>query len=207
MQGIMDVRSVVLEGPRARLEPLAREHHAALCEIGLDPELWTWTVSDVRTRPAMMAWIDDALRVRNAGYGLPFVIRDLESGRIAGSTRFGNIDRLNRRVEIGWTWIGREFQRTPLNTECKYLLLEHAFGQLGCIRVELKTDVLNERSRAAIARLGAVEEGVLRRHAITATGRVRDTIYYSVIAEEWPSVRARLEAMLARPWPPERPQR
>jgi RimJ/RimL family protein N-acetyltransferase len=104
---------------------------------------------------------------------------------------------------IGWSWIGREVKRTPLNSVWKFLLLEHAFEQIGCIRVELKNDVLNDRSRAAIARLGAVEEGVLRRHAITATGRVRDTIYYSVIAEEWPAVRASLEVMLARPWPQE----
>lgn len=202
MRGIMDVKPVVLEGSCARLEPLEREHHAALCDVGLDPELWRWTVSDVRTGPAMMAYIEDALRVRDSGYALPFVIRDLASGRIAGSTRYGNIDRLNQRVEIGWTWIGREFQRTPLNTECKYLLLEHAFDQLGCIRVEFKTDVLNEKSRTAIARLGAVEEGVLRRHAITATGRIRDTVYFSIIAEEWPAVRAGLEALLSRPWHP-----
>lgn len=115
-----------------------------------------------------------------------------------GSTRFANADPGNRRVEIGWTWLGRAFQRTALNTEAKLLMLGHAFDQLGCLRVELKTDALNARSRAAIRRLGAVEEGTLRRHMITSTGRVRDTVYYSVLREEWPAVRAGLAARLER---------
>jgi RimJ/RimL family protein N-acetyltransferase len=201
MRGIMDVQPVVLEGERVRLEPMAREHLEGLADVGLEPELWQWTISNVQSREAMRKWIDHALRVRDAGYALPFVIRDRNTGRIAGSTRYGNIDRLNRRVEVGWTWVAPRWQRTPVNTEAKYLLLEHAFERLECIRVELKTDALNTRSRKAITRIGAVEEGVLRRHAVTETGRIRDTVYFSVIAEEWPAVRDRLKAMLAQPFP------
>lgn len=199
MDGIMETRSIRLEGNHVTLEPLGLEHFEPLCEIGLDPPLWEWTISDVRSPADMRAWIDDALRDRDAGYALPFVIRERASGRAAGSTRYGNIDRFNRRVEIGWTWIGSAWQRTAINTESKYLLLGHAFETLGCHRVELKTDVLNERSRRAILRIGATEEGVLRRHAVTATGRIRDTVYYSIIAEEWPTVRTRLEELLERP--------
>jgi len=116
-----------------------------------------------------------------------------------GSTRFGNIDRENRRVEIGWTWIGRRWQRTVVNTETKYLMLRHAFESLGCVRVELKTDILNQTSRRAILRLGAKEEGILRRHMITDSGRIRDTVYYSIIDVEWAEVKVRLEAKLATP--------
>jgi len=121
---------------------------------------------------------------------------DKSSGTVVGSTRFGNIDPANRRVEIGWTWISPGFQRTYINSEAKYLMLRHAFDVWDCVRVELKTDVLNEKSRAAMLRLGAVEEGVLRRHILTYSGRFRDTIYYSILDHEWPAVRARLEARL-----------
>jgi RimJ/RimL family protein N-acetyltransferase len=120
-------------------------------------------------------------------------------GRIVGSTRFGNIDRENRHTEIGWTWIAPAWQRTAVNTEAKLLMLRHAFEEWKCIRVELKTDVLNERSRSAIVRLGAREEGVFRKHLIARGGRVRDSIFYSIIDEEWPSVRERLERRLAAP--------
>jgi RimJ/RimL family protein N-acetyltransferase len=198
MDGVMEIQPIRLEGSHVALEPLGLEHFEALCEIGLDPSLWEWTISDVRSPADMRAWIDDALRARDAGSALPFIIRDRASGRAAGSTRYGNIDGSNRRVEIGWTWIGSAWQRTRINTESKYLLLRHAFETVGCHRVELKTDVLNERSRRAILRIGATEEGILRRHAVTATGRIRDTVYYSVVAEEWPTVRTRLEALLER---------
>lgn len=197
MRGIMEVRPVRLEGRHVALEPLEKEHIEPLAEVGLDPTLWQWTITNVRTLADMRAYVEDALRIRDAGYALPFVIRDRASGRAVGSTRYGNIDRINRRVEIGWTWIASHWQRTAINTEAKLLLLEHAFDTLQCIRVELKTDVLNERSRRAIERIGATEEGILRRHAVTATGRIRDTVYYSVIAEEWQAVRTRLEHMLA----------
>jgi N-acetyltransferase len=187
---------VPIEGSTVRLEALTTSHHADLCAAGLDDELWRWTVSTVRTADDMAAYIDDALTMRAAYAAFPFVIIARESGRVAGSTRFGNIDSANRRLEIGWTWLAPEFQRTAVNTETKYLLLRTAFEQLGCVRVEFKTDVLNEQSRRALERLGAKEEGVLRQHMITATGRLRDSIYFSIIDGEWPTVKRALEGRL-----------
>jgi RimJ/RimL family protein N-acetyltransferase len=140
----------------------------------------------------MRAYVDGALADAKAGTALPFVTIDKESGEVIGSTRFGNIDRANRRVEIGWTWVTPRFQRTHVNSEAKYLMLTHAFDVLGCVRVELKTDVLNTKSRDAMLRMGAKEEGVLRKHMLAYGGRWRDTIYYSVLDTEWPEVRQRL---------------
>lgn len=185
-----------LEGSHVVLEPLSRRHSAELCVAGLDPDLWRWTTTELRTRADMLRYVRNALRLQRAGTALPFAIRERAEGRVVGSTRFGNIDRENRRVEIGWTWIAAPWQRTAVNTECKYLLLRHAFETGGCIRVEFKTDVLNERSRAALRRIGAIEEGVLRSHMITSTGRIRDTVYFSILAAEWPGVKAALEASL-----------
>jgi RimJ/RimL family protein N-acetyltransferase len=193
----MDIRPVVLEGRVIRLEPLSADHHAALCEVGLDPELWRWTVQLVRTPEEIRSYIEAALEQHVTGAAVPFATRHLASGRIVGSTRFGNIDRPNRRVEIGWTWIARPWQRTAANTEAKYLMLRHAFEAWGCIRVEFKTDVLNETSRRALLRIGATEGGVLRQHMITAAGRVRDTLYFSIVRAEWPTVKAALEARLS----------
>jgi RimJ/RimL family protein N-acetyltransferase len=170
-----------------------------LCEIGLDEALWRWTLGHVRTREEMRAYLEVALNGRTEGTTLPFAILAQPGGQVVGSTRFGNIDRENRRVEIGWTWIGRRWQRTAVNTEIKYLMLRHAFETLGCVRVEFKTDTLNQTSRRAILRLGAKEEGILRRHMITDGGRIRDTVYYSIIDGEWAEVKARLEAKLAAP--------
>lgn len=184
------------EGEVVRLEPLSLDHVRELAPIALDPELWRFTVSQVATEDDLRAYIEAALRERDAGTALPFVIRERATGRAIGSTRFGNIDRHNRRVEIGWTWIARAWQRTAVNTEAKLLLLRYAFETLGCNRVEFKTDVLNERSRAALARIGAREEGVMRRHMVTDSGRVRDSVYFSIIAEEWPEVRAKLQSRL-----------
>ena len=195
----MEIRPVVLEGQVVRLEPLSMDHHAALCAVGFDPELWRWTLNLVQTPEQMKEYMKAALDGQARGSELPFATCERASGRAVGSTRFGNIDRANRRVEIGWTWIARPWQRTAVNTEAKYLMLRHAFEQWGCVRVELKTDVLNEASRAALRRLGAKEEGVLRRHMITATGRIRDTVYYSILDSEWPAVKAMLEAKLAQP--------
>ena len=192
------MRPLILEGDVVRLEPLAPEHHAALCDIGLDDELWRWTVALVRSPDDMRAYIESALALRAQGTAYPFTTVERASGRVVGSTRYGNIDAANRRLEIGWTWIGRDWQRTTINTEAKYLMLRHAFEVMGCVRVELKTDALNTRSRTAIARIGAREEGVLRSHMITASGRVRDTVFFSIISEEWPAVKQRLEAMLQR---------
>lgn len=192
----MLVVPVVLEGRQVRLEPLREDHLAGLAEMGLDEELWRWIPTPVRTTEEMAAYIATALREQAHGVSLPFALVERRTGRPIGSTRYGNIDRTHRRVEIGWTWVAREWQRTAINTEVKYLLLTHAFERLGCIRVELKTDSLNERSRAAILRIGAREEGTFRNHMITASGRIRHTVYFSMVDSEWPGVKARLEEKL-----------
>ena len=197
----MFVAPVTLEGAHVRLEPLAKGHLAGLAEVGLDEELWRWIPTAVRTREEMAGYIETALNEQERGVSLPFAILEKATGRSIGSTRYGNIDRTHHRVEIGWTWVAREWQRTAMNTEAKYLLLKHAFESLGCMRVELKTDSLNEKSRAAILRIGAKEEGIFRNHMITASGRIRHSAYYSIIDSEWPAVKARLEARL-RPQQP-----
>lgn len=189
--------SPILEGAHVRLEPLTAAHIEPLAAVAFDDELWRWTINRVATMDDLTTYVQSALREQQAGTALPFATIERSSGRVIGSTRFGNIDMANRRAEIGWTWIAKPWQRTSLNTEAKYLMLRHAFDVLGCNRVELKTDALNQKSRRAIARIGAVEEGVLRSHMITATGRVRDTVYYSIIAAEWPAIRASLEARLS----------
>jgi RimJ/RimL family protein N-acetyltransferase len=193
----MLVSPVMLEGAYVRLEPLARVHLAGLAEVGLDEELWRWIPTPVRTQEEMAAYIEAALGEQERGESLPFAIAEKTTRRAIGSTRYGNIDRTHHRVEIGWTWVAREWQRTAMNTEAKYLLLRHAFETLGCMRVELKTDSLNARSRAAILRIGAREEGIFRNHMITASGRIRHTVYFSIIDSEWPAAKARLEAILS----------
>lgn len=192
----MLVEPVTLEGRHVRLEPLSQAHHADLSASGLDPELWRWIPTQVRTPEEMSAYIETALGEQSRGVSLPFAILEKCTGRAIGSTRYGNIERTHHRVEIGWTWLAPAWQRTPVNTEAKYLLLCHAFETLGCIRVELKTDSLNDRSRAAILRIGAREEGTFRNHMITSTGRIRHTVYFSISDSEWPEVKARLEARL-----------
>jgi RimJ/RimL family protein N-acetyltransferase len=192
----MVVAPIVLEGQHVRLEPLREDHLTGLAAVGLDPELWRWIPTPVRTAEEMAVYIATALREQEQGASLPFALVERRTGRLMGSTRYGNIDRTNRHVEIGWTWVAPEWQRTAINTEAKYLLLKHAFETLNCIRVELKTDSLNERSRAAILRLGAREEGIFRNHMITASGRIRHTVYFSIVDSEWPDVKARLEARL-----------
>ncbi len=192
----MNIVPVTLEGKHARLEPLSPGHLDGLCQAGLDEDLWRWIPIQVRTAEEMRSYIEKALEEQAAGSSLPFGTIERASGRPVGSTRYMNIDRSNRRLEIGSTWIARNWQRTAVNTEAKYLMLRHAFEQLGCIRVELKTDSLNQRSRQAILRLGAREEGTLRNHMITSTGRVRHTVYYSIIDSEWPAVKKGLEQKL-----------
>ena len=192
----MNVAPVILEGSHVRLEPLAKAHLAGLAQVGLEEELWRWIPVPVRTVEEMAAYIETALQEQERGVSLPFALMEKATGRAIGSTRYGNIDRTHRRVEIGWTWVAREWQRTAVNTEAKYLLLKHAFETLGCIRVELKTDSLNEKSRAAILRIGAREEGIFRNHMITAKGRIRHTVYFSIVDPEWPAVKARLESLL-----------
>ena len=193
----MLIEPVTLRGRHVRLEPLIRSHLDALVDIGLEEDLWRWTVSQIRTRDHMRAYMDEAFEAQARGTALPFVTIHQASNRVAGSTRFANIDREHRRAEIGWTWIASPWQRTVVNTEAKYLMFRHAFETWGCIRVELKTDALNARSRAAILRIGATEEGTFRNHMITESGRFRDTMYFSILDREWPAVKRRLEARLA----------
>ncbi len=194
----MDVKAVTLEGKRVRLAPMSADHVDALAKAGSDEMLWKWTSSRADSPESMRLYVDAALADAKAGTALPFVTIDKSSGEVIGSTRFGNIDRANRRMEIGWTWIMPRFQRTHVNSEAKYLMLMHAFDALGCVRVELKTDVLNTKSRAAMLRMGAKEEGVLRKHMLTYSGRWRDTIYYSVLDTEWQEVRERLQGFVDR---------
>ena len=182
-----------------RLEPLSLAHQDRLCAVGLDAELWRWAQTSLATPTDMRAYIETALTWQAQGTALPFAIVARTTGQVVGSTRYANIDRADRRLEIGWTWLARAAQRTPVNTETKYLLLCHAFEVLRCIRVEFKTDLLNERSRAALLRIGAKQEGVLWSHMITASGRVRDSVYFSILAAEWPAVKVGLEEKLARP--------
>jgi N-acetyltransferase len=192
----MKTKPITLEGRSVRLEQLTAAHHAALCEVGLDPELWRLIPYRVFTADEMRDYIGSALEAQAAGTAIPFATVERASGRVVGSTRFMNIDAANRRVEIGATWIAKPWQRTALNTEAKYLMLRHAFETLDCIRVELKTDALNQQSRQAILRIGAREEGIFRQHMVTWSGRLRDTVYYSILDSEWPSVKESLEAKL-----------
>ena len=194
----MIIKPVTLEGTYVRLEPLVEGHHAALCEVGLEAELWQLIPYRVTTEQEMRDYIVAALHEETTGKSLPFATVERASGKVIGATRFMNIDGANRRVEIGGTWIAAPWQRTVINTEAKYLMLRHAFEVLGCVRVELKTDVLNTRSRNAILRIGAREEGTLRRHVVTWSGRIRDTVYFSILDSEWPQVKADLELKLKR---------
>jgi RimJ/RimL family protein N-acetyltransferase len=192
----MNVAPVILEGRHVRLEPLSQAHHADLAAVGLAEDLWRWIPTPVRTPEEMAGYIATALEEQARGVALPFALMEKAGGRAIGSTRYGNIDRTHHRVEIGWTWVAPEWQRTAVNTEAKYLLLRHAFETLGCIRVELKTDSLNERSRAAILRIGAREEGTFRNHMITGSGRIRHSVYFSILDSEWPDVKSRLQMKL-----------
>ena len=196
----MVVEPVTLQGKYVRLEPLSMDHLDQLWAIGQDQDLWKWISYQINTPDEMRTYIKTALDWQAIGTALPFVTIWQATNEIVGSTRFGNIDTGNHRVEIGWTWIGKPWQRTPVNTEAKFLMLQHAFEVWHCIRVELKTDKLNERSRAAIRRIGAKEEGIFRHHVITESGRLRDSVYFSIIDTEWPEVKARLLKMLARPY-------
>ena len=194
----MDATPVTLYGARVRLEPMRAEHLAGLTAAGAFEELWRWTRTFAHTPDSMREYVDEALAEATAGRALPFVTMDRGSGRVIGSTRFANFDAANKHVEIGWTWITPEFQRTHVNTEAKLLMLCHAFEKWGCARVELKTDVLNAKSRNAMLRMGAKEEGILRKHVLAYNERWRDSIYYSVLDSEWPEVKSFLMGGLAR---------
>jgi len=192
----MKVEKIRLEGEFVRLEPLEIGHLEKLCEVGLDESLWLWTANIIKTSADMKGYIETALDEFRRGLSLPFVTIEKSSDKIVGSTRFGNIDAKNRKTEIGWTWINPRWQRTFVNTEAKLLMLTHAFETWNYVRVELKTDVLNEKSQKAMLRLGAQKEGVLRRHLITDAGRIRDTVYFSILDSEWQTVKANLEEKL-----------
>lgn len=197
MNSPSSIHPTTLQGRHVRLEPLTIDHLDALCVAGLDEELWRWTPRRITSRDEMRTFVEDALEGQQRGEMLPFATIERSSGRVVGSTRFGAIDLANRRVEIGWTWVAVPWQRTAINTEAKLLMLAHAFDTWGCHRVEFKTDALNVRSRQAIIRLGAMEEGTLRKHIVTGSGRIRDTVYFSIIDDEWPGVRDRLSSRVA----------
>lgn len=188
----MNVTAVVLTGTRARLIPMEATHVDPLYEAGRSAEIWRYMPMRVETLDDMRRLVEEALRARERGTEFPFVIIDQQAAAIVGSTRFLEISPAHRGIEIGWTWLSPRAWRTAINTECKYLLLRHCFEALGAIRVQLKTDARNIRSQEAIERLGAIREGVLRHHRIMPDGYLRDSVYYSILAEEWPAVRARL---------------
>jgi RimJ/RimL family protein N-acetyltransferase len=192
------VTPVTLEGSVVRLEPIRRDHAAIFWDVAKDAvdDIFRWIPYRMKSREDFQQVVDKAFAEQGRGESVVFVTVERASGRVIGSTRFMNIDRANRRVEIGSTWIAPAWQRTGVNTEAKYLMLRHAFEEWKCIRVELKTDALNQKSRNAILRIGAQEEGTLRQHVITWTGRVRDSVYFSILEAEWPEVKARLESML-----------
>jgi RimJ/RimL family protein N-acetyltransferase len=192
----MQVKPIVLQGNHVRLEPLTEAHIPGLTEIGAGQDFWNFMLyGDIETEADMRNWVLDIMARGKKGADLPFAVIHLASGRVAGATRYLNIMPKDRGLEIGGTWYGTEFQRTAVNTECKYLLLKHAFETLGCIRVQLKTDLLNVRSQKAIERIGAVREGVLRNHMILPDGRFRHSVFYSIIDSEWEGVEKRLEEM------------
>jgi len=193
----VEIKPVVLTGKYVRLEPMTEEHVPGLAEIGVGQTFWDFMLyGNINTVDDMRNWVMDILARTEKGTDLPFVAIHLASGRVAGATRYLNIMPKDRGLEIGGTWYGPEFQRTPVNTECKYVLLQHAFETLGCIRVQLKTDLRNERSQKAIERIGAVKEGILRNHMILPDGRYRDSVYYSILDTEWLEVKKRLEEMM-----------
>jgi RimJ/RimL family protein N-acetyltransferase len=194
---MVDLTPVTLEGRHVRLEPLSPRHTPDLARVAFDPELWRWTPTQIHSMDDLEGYVETALSLHRAGTALPFATVDRSTGRAIGSTRFGNVDLPNRRVEIGWSWLGRDYQRKAFNTEAKLLMLAHAFERMDCIRVELRADVLNLKSRDAIARLGATQEGILRHHMILPDGRLIDWVYYGILRDEWPSVRAGLELRLA----------
>ena len=193
----MEIKPVILQGRHVRLEPMTETHIPALGEIGAGQTFWDFMVyGSVHTEEDMRDWVMDILSRAEKGTDLPFVAIHLASGLVAGATRYLNIIPKDRGLEIGGTWYGLEFQRTPVNTECKYLLLQYAFETLGCIRVQLKTDLRNERSQKAIERIGAIKEGVLRNHMILPDGHYRHSVFYSILDTEWGEVKKKLEEML-----------
>jgi RimJ/RimL family protein N-acetyltransferase len=196
---MMAVKPIVLLGKHVRLEPLSEAHVPGLAEIGVGQNFWHFMLyGDMNSEADIQNWVLDIMSRGQRGRDLPFAVIHLESGRVAGATRYLNIAPNDRGLEIGGTWYGTEFQRSAVNTECKYLLMSHAFETLHTIRVQLKTDLINERSQRAIERLGAKKEGILRNHMILPDGRIRDSVFYSILDREWLAVKKNLEAMMDR---------
>jgi N-acetyltransferase len=197
--GAFDPRPIVLEGAAARLVPLERSHAEGLFAAGQDETIWRWmTRPPFRDVEDARGWIGEALAGLASGEEVPFAVFEASGAGPIGSTRYMDIHRADRGLEIGWTWLDAAHRRTPVNTECKFLLLRHAFEALGAHRVMFKTDLRNEISRRAIERLGAVQEGIFRKHRITRGGVLRHSVYYSIVDDEWPLVRERLEGMMRR---------
>jgi RimJ/RimL family protein N-acetyltransferase len=193
------VSPVTLQGQYVRLEPLNEIHIPGLTEIGAGQDFWNFMLyGRMETEEDMRNWVLDIMSRADKGTDQPFAVIHLASGRVAGATRYLNIVPNDRGLEVGGTWYGLDFQRTVVNTECKYLLFTHAFETLKCIRLQIKTDLRNVRSQKAIERIGAKKEGILRNHMILPDGRYRDSVFYSVIDSEWPDVKKRLEEMLGR---------
>jgi RimJ/RimL family protein N-acetyltransferase len=194
----MKVEPVVLTGKHVRLEPLSEAHIPGLAVVGSDPTIWQFMpYGDVSSGEKMGDWVKEILSRKAAGTDQPFAVIHLASGKVAGSTRYMEIRPAHLGLEIGGTWYGQDFRRTPVNTEAKFLLLRHAFETLGCIRVQFKADSRNERSMKAIERIGATREGMLRSHIILPDGVIRHSVYFSVLDGEWPLVKARLEGLLS----------
>lgn len=189
---------ITLTGTTVELLPLQREHKAALLDAAADGELWNLKVTNVPGPDTVDQYIDTALSGRDAGSVIPFTLVRREDGQVIGSTRFWKVDRVNRKLEIGHTWLALSTQKSAINTEAKLLLLTYAFEVLDCVRVQFTTDELNEKSRAAILRLGAVQEGIVRHERIMSDGRKRNSVRFSIIDSEWPQVKANLQAKLQR---------
>lgn len=198
-RSFMDIRPVTLEGTHVRMEPLdLARHWEGLLAIGLAPELWRFTSAKIANEADLRRYLETAVDEERRGVSLPFATIHRASGRVAGCTRFGNITREHRRVEIGWTWVGLEHQRTAVNSEAKYLMLGHAFETWGCMRVEFKTAGTNLKSQNAMKRLGLVYEGTFRKWMFNEDGTIRDSVWFSCVDDEWPEMKARLEGFLAR---------
>jgi N-acetyltransferase len=195
----MDITSLTLTGNTVRLEPLNESHIPDLCRVGLNERIWRFMrYGLVLTEEQMRQWVLSILEKQTVSHDIPFAVIHLESGRAVGATRYMNIQPDQRNLEIGGTWYGVDYQRTAVNTECKYLLLKHAFEEMGVIRVQIKTDLRNIASQRAIERLGAVKEGVFRKHMILPNGYIRDSVIYSIIDDDWKAVKANLEEKLQR---------
>ncbi len=193
---MIHLEPTMLEGRWLRLEPLEPRHEAELAPLAMDREVWQYLFAPLATPKDVHDYLQQAFATAATGAEIPFAQVERVTSRVIGATRIMDIRREHDAVEIGHTWLGRSWWRSAMNSESKYLLLHHLFDAVGCKRVALKTDRLNERSQRAIERLGAVREGILRKHMIVQGGRSRDTVYYSILDEEWPAIRAKMEAGL-----------